>query len=107
MTEQEIASVLSIIKVAYPRFYLNITESDVKSTITLWREMFKDDDKKEVMIAVKELISELEFPPTVADIKNKIKKRQEYLELYEFAKKQEKLDKESQLMLKGGADDDV
>jgi SOS-response transcriptional repressor LexA len=101
VSESEIAGILSLIKVAYPRFYSNITEGDVRSTISLWREMFKDENAQEVLIVVKELINELEFPPTIADIKNKLKKKKEYMELLEYAKKCEELEKQQQLRLRG------
>ena len=101
MSDTEIAGILSLIKVAYPRFYANITEADVRSTISLWREMFKNEKPQEVLIVVKELIGELEFPPTIADIKNRLQAKKEYLELYEHAKKSEELEKKQQLRLRG------
>ena len=89
MSETEIIGLLGIIKIAYPRFYANITVDDTKSTVALWCEMFKDDNPKDITMAVKELICELEFPPTIADIKNRIKKYDENRRFHEYAQKLE------------------
>ena len=40
--------------------------------MNLWAVMFRDDDPKEVLIAVKNCISTLQFPPKIADIKSRI-----------------------------------
>lgn len=72
MTTEETTKILSVLKVAYPNFYRNITKQEAIETINLYSEMFKNDDGKIVTIAVKELINTLQFPPTIADIKNKM-----------------------------------
>lgn len=72
MTTEETTKVLSVLKAAYPNFYRNITKQEAIETINLYSEMFKNDDGKVVIIAVKELINTLQFPPTIADIKNKM-----------------------------------
>jgi hypothetical protein len=73
MERADILKILGIIKNAYPRFYQGITMSDAKDTTDLWAEMFKDDNPQDIVKAVKELICELEFPPTIADVKKRIK----------------------------------
>ncbi len=70
MNREEIIEIFGILKVAYPRFYANMTKDEAEKTISLWNEMFKDDAPELVAIAVKKLIMELQFPPTIADIKN-------------------------------------
>ncbi len=70
MNREEIIDILEILKTAYPRFYANMTKDEAEKTIRLWNEMFKDDAPELVAIAVKKLIMELQFPPTIADIKN-------------------------------------
>lgn len=72
MQRDEIVSILTILKTAYPNSYKNMTKEDAENTINLWSVMFQNDDSKVVAIAVKELINTLQFPPTIADIKNKI-----------------------------------
>lgn len=74
MTREETTKILSIIKLAYPNFYKNITKQEAENTVNLYQEMFKDDDVNLVMCAVKELINNLQYPPAIADIKNKMYK---------------------------------
>lgn len=74
MTREETTKILSIIKLAYPNFYKSITKQEAENTINLYQEMFKEDEANLVMIAVKELINTFQYPPTIADIKNKIYK---------------------------------
>ena len=40
--------------------------------MNLWSVMFQDDDPAEVLIAVKDCIATLQFPPKIADIKSRI-----------------------------------
>ena len=72
MNKNEILMMLSILKVAYPNFYKDVSKEELEQTTNLYQEMFKGYDPKIVFIAVKELIATLKFPPTVADIKDKI-----------------------------------
>lgn len=74
MTREETTKVLSIIKLAYPNFYKNITKQEAENTVNLYQEMFKEDEANLVMVAVKELINTFQYPPTIADIKNKMYK---------------------------------
>ena len=74
MSRDNIIAILGIIKTAYPRFYANMTKSQAEETIALWQEMFKDTDIRILTIAVKRLITHLEFPPTIADVKKEILK---------------------------------
>jgi hypothetical protein len=70
MTNDETKAVLAVIKTAFPGFCKDIDPGDV---LTLWHDMFRDDDGKIVAEAVKSLISTLRFPPTVADVKERIR----------------------------------
>ena len=74
MNKEEVIAILKVLKVAYPKFYNNISKEDMLKTIDLWVEMFRGDNKQDITRAVKELMCELEFPPTIADIKKKINK---------------------------------
>lgn len=64
--------------------------------VDLWTEMFSDEQTADVVRAVKELISELEFPPTIADVKKKIKvyvderKWQQFVRDKEMAEQEER-----------------
>lgn len=99
MERGSVLKILGIIKCAYPRFYQGIKAEEAKDTADLWCEMFKEDDSKDVARAVKELICTLEFPPAIADVKNKIKKYEDDRKFIEYAKHQEELEKQERLML--------
>lgn len=89
MNKDEIIMILGTIKVAYPRFYSNFSQEDIRKTIDLWEEMFKNDNKQDISKALKELIGELEFPPSIADIKKKIKKYTDDRELLQTIRENE------------------
>lgn len=74
MSRDNIIAILGILKTAYPRFYANMAKNQAEETIALWQEMFKDTDIRVLTIAVKRLITHLEFPPTIADVKKEIVK---------------------------------
>lgn len=74
MSRDNIIAILGILKTAYPRFYANMTKAEAEETIALWQEMFNDTDIRVLTIAVKRLITHLEFPPTIADVKKEILK---------------------------------
>lgn len=69
MNKEQAIVILKMLKVAYPRFYANMTKDEAENTLNLWFDMFKDDNPKLVICAVKKLITELQFPPTIADVK--------------------------------------
>ena len=70
MTRDEVTAVLGVLRVAYPRFYMNITKEDAMQTINLWSEMFAEDDAKLVTMAVKSLINSFQYPPAISDVKD-------------------------------------
>ena len=69
MNREQAIIVLKLLKTAYPRFYANMTKDEAENTVALWTDMFKGDNPELVLIAVKKLIGELEFPPTISDVK--------------------------------------
>lgn len=72
MTRDDTILILGILKTGYPSFYKDMDKKEMLNTIALWNEMFALDDLNIVKAAVKELINTLQFPPTIADIKNKM-----------------------------------
>ena len=71
MNKIETASILAILKTAYPAFYKNSDE--INDAINLWAMMFQTDSPKIVTEAVKAMIITLKYPPTIADVKEKIR----------------------------------
>lgn len=92
MTREETIGILSILKASYPNFYKELTKKDAETTINLYAEMFSNTEANLVATAIKELIQHQSYPPTIADIKNKIDElTQPYeeteVELWEIYKK--------------------
>lgn len=72
MTRDDTTRILGILKTSYPNFYKDMSKNEMYNTIDIWSEMFVDDNVDVVKVAVKELIQTLKFPPTIADIKQKM-----------------------------------
>lgn len=63
MVKAEVSKLLAIFAAAYPRFDVN----DIK--LQLWFEMLQDIPYELAQVAVKKLICERNFPPTISDIR--------------------------------------
>jgi hypothetical protein len=72
MTIEETAAVMVILKVAYPRYYNNLEKSEAKNAIGLWQSLLADYPAELVTNAVKAVIATNKFPPTVAEVIEKI-----------------------------------
>lgn len=72
MTKEDTIKILSILKASYPNFYKELTKQEAETTINLYTEMFSNTEANLVATAIKELIQHQSYPPTIADIKNKI-----------------------------------
>lgn len=72
MTIDETKMILGILKTAYPNFYKEMSKQEMLNVVDLWADMFKNDNSKLVTVAVKELINSFQYPPTIADVKNKM-----------------------------------
>lgn len=72
MTTQETAKIMAVIKVAYPHYYKDITSSEAKETALLWQTMLADYEYITVSRAVKALIAISKYPPTIAEVIEKI-----------------------------------
>lgn len=74
MTREETASMLTILKTAYPSFYSKMKARDGELTLELWSEMFRDDPVEIVKFALYKLIEGHNgFPPDIADVKSKMR----------------------------------
>ena len=72
MNKAETAKTLLIIKMAYPKYYISTNETEINLQVNIWHELFKDDRYQVVEQAIKALMCTLKFPPTIADVKEKI-----------------------------------
>ena len=73
MTKKEAVQILAILKAAYPASYNGMTKEEASGTVSVWAMQFADMPVDIVMMAIHKLISTSKFPPTVAEVKDKIK----------------------------------
>ena len=72
MTRQEALAVMVMLKTAYPTFYKDLSKEDINATVNLWATMFSEESIQVVTEAIKALMCTLKYPPTIADVKEKI-----------------------------------
>lgn len=72
MTREDTKSILSVLRAGYPNFYKDLNKADADQIIDLWATMFADEPLMVVIEAVKSLMVTAKFPPTIADVKEKI-----------------------------------
>ena len=82
MTKAETAKVLAILKAAYPNTFKNLSAEDATATVNVWAAQFANMPVSVVMIAVNKLISTNVFPPTITEVKERI--RSLYWEAWEM-----------------------
>lgn len=73
MTKKETIAIMAMLKASYPRYYGDMGAEDIETAINLWYTMLKDYDGKIVYQAVKAVIATNKYPPTVAEVLEKIK----------------------------------
>lgn len=73
MTKKEALQILAILKAAYPSSYNGMTKEEAKGTVSVWAMQFENMPVDIVMMAIHKLISTNKFPPSVAEVKEKIK----------------------------------
>ena len=72
MTREETIKVLAILKAAYPNSYKNMTKEEANGTVGIWSVQFAKYPAELVMAAVNKIISISTFPPSIAEVKEKI-----------------------------------
>lgn len=73
MTQKEATQILAILKAAYPNSYRGMTKDEAIGTVNVWATQFIDMPVNVVMIAVNKLISTNTFPPSIGEVKEKIR----------------------------------
>ena len=73
MTRQEAIKILSVLKAAYPNSYRGLTKEEANGTVNIWAIQFGNIPYDVVSIAVNKLISVNTFPPSIAEVKEKIR----------------------------------
>ena len=72
MNRKEATQVLAILKAGYPNSYKNITPEEVQGIVGVWSMQFADMSAEIVLMALNKAISTCKYPPTVAEVKEKI-----------------------------------
>ena len=89
MTREETIKVLAILKAAYPNSYKGMTKEEANGTITIWSIQFANIPANVVMIAINKIISDSPFPPSISEVRDKIRglyyEAQEMLRAHEYA----------------------
>lgn len=83
MTKKEAVQILAILKAAYPSSYNGMTKEEASGTVGIWAMQFASMPVDIVMMAVQKLIATNKFPPSIAEVKEKIKSI--HWEAYELA----------------------
>ncbi len=73
MNNTEAWQILAILKAAYPASYNGMTKKEATGTVHIWEMQFANMPADIVMMAVQKLIATNKFPPSVAEVKDKIK----------------------------------
>lgn len=73
MTQKEATQILAILKAAYPNSYRGMTKEEAIGTVNVWATQFINMPASVVMIAVNKLISTNTFPPSIGEVKEKIR----------------------------------
>lgn len=72
MTKKEAVQILAILKASYPNFYKNLTQEDAQGIVSVWSMQFADMSAEVVFMALNKAISINKYPPTIAEVKEKI-----------------------------------
>lgn len=74
MTKEETLKIMSVLKTAYPRYYVNQTKDELVNAVNLWSMMLEEYEYDVVSGAVKAIIATAKFPPTIAEVIERIGK---------------------------------
>ena len=72
MRRSEMAQVMAEISVAYPKAFAAWGEAERDAAIRLWHEMFADVELGVMRLAVRKLMLESPYPPTIADVRERV-----------------------------------
>jgi len=86
MNKFETIGIMAILKEAYPMYYRDKSKEDLNVAVSLWLEMFADDDINIVKASIKAYIANdvKGFPPVIGQIKNSMHKLTEPAQLSEI-----------------------
>jgi hypothetical protein len=74
MSIEETIKFLALVKLSYPNSYKDIDATTQKATVNMWHKKFENTPFKIVEMALDNFMNVSKFPPTVADIREELKK---------------------------------
>lgn len=72
INRENIGEIFNLLSANYGEKMFPDDQKKMANVVNLWQVMFADDDPAEVLVAVKDCIATLQFPPKIADIKSRI-----------------------------------
>lgn len=73
MTQEQATKILAILTAAYPHSYKNMTVEEADGVVAVWMIQFADVPADIVLMAVNRAISTCKFPPSICEVKEKIR----------------------------------
>ena len=74
MTQNDAIKILAVLTAAYPHSYKNMTPEEANGVVAVWSVQFADIPADIVFMAVNMAISSCKFPPSICEVKEKLKK---------------------------------
>ena len=73
MTNDEAIKILAVLTAAYPHSYKSMTPEEANGVVAVWSLQFADVPADIVFMAVNMAISSCKFPPSISEVKEKLK----------------------------------
>ena len=74
MTQNDAIKILAVLTAAYPHSYKSMTPEEANGVVAVWLLQFADVPADIVFMAVNMAISSCKFPPSICEVKEKLKK---------------------------------
>lgn len=69
MTKEQMITIMEYFQIAYKGFY---EDKDIRSVLSVWYDIFGEEDEKIVKIAARNYVKKNVFPPTIAGLQEQI-----------------------------------
>lgn len=73
MNKQDTENVLNIVNASYPQYLKHMTPIERKTQLAVWYDLLCGYDKSDVITAVRKHVETSKYPPSIADVREKIK----------------------------------
>lgn len=73
MNKQDTENVLNIVNASYPHYLKHLTPIERKTQLAVWYDLLCGYDKGDVLTAVRKHVETSKYPPSIADVREKVK----------------------------------